>query len=90
MRPIAREICAKEDAMRIRMMMALTFLMVATGPAVAQDTDKSGLRSETESRMLDQGSNDILWNSIGLLGLLGLLGLRRGHSEDSYHPTALD
>jgi len=35
--------------MRIRMMMALTFLMVATGPAVAQDTDKSGLRSETEA-----------------------------------------
>lgn len=76
--------------MRLRMIMALTFLTMATGPALAQDTDKSGLRSETESRMLDQGNNDILWNSIGLLGLLGLLGLRRQHGEDSYHPSALD
>lgn len=76
--------------MRIRMIVALTFLTMATGPALAQDTDKSGFRSETESRMLDQGSNDILWNSIGLLGLLGLLGLRRQHGEDSYHPSALD
>jgi hypothetical protein len=76
--------------MRKRMMMALTFLIVATGPALAQDSDKSGLRSETESRLRDQGNNDILWNSIGLLGLLGLLGLRRQHSEDSYHPTSLD
>jgi hypothetical protein len=72
------------------MMLALIFLMTAIGPASAQDTDKSGIRSETESRLLDQGSNDILWNSIGLLGLLGLLGLRRQHSEDSYHPAVLE
>lgn len=76
--------------MRTRMMLALIFLTTAIGPASAQDTDKSGIRSETESRLLDQGSNDILWNSIGLLGLLGLLGLRRQHSEDSYHPAVLE
>jgi hypothetical protein len=76
--------------MRTRMMLALIFLTAATGPASAQNTDRSGIRTETESRLLDQGSNDILWNSIGLLGLLGLLGLRRGHSEDSYHPAALE
>jgi hypothetical protein len=76
--------------MRIRMIMALTFLTVTAAPALAQDTDRSGYRSETESRMLDKSSNDILWNSIGLLGLLGLLGLRRGHEEDSYHPASLE
>lgn len=32
----------------------------------------------------------ILWNVLGLLGLFGLLGLRRGHSEDSYHPAAFE
>jgi hypothetical protein len=72
------------------MMLALIFLSAAAGPASAQDTDKGGIRTETESRLLDQGTNDILWNSIGLLGLLGLLGFRRQHSEDSYHPSALD
>jgi hypothetical protein len=76
--------------MRPRMMLALIFLAAATGPASAQDTDRSGVRSETESRLLDTSDNNILWNSIGLLGLLGLLGLRREHSEDSYHPAPLE
>ena len=76
--------------MRTRMMLALFFLAAVAVPAPAQDPDKGSIRTETESRLADQSNNDILWNSIGLLGLLGLLGLRRGHSEDSYHPTALD
>jgi hypothetical protein len=73
-----------------RMMVALIFLTAAVGPASAQQADRSGIRTETESRLLDQGTNDILWNSIGLLGLLGLLGFRRQHGEDSYHPSPLD
>ena len=76
--------------MRARMIVALIFLTVAIGPASAQQAQRGGIRSETESRLLDQGSNDILWNSIGLLGLLGLLGFRRRHSEDSYHPASVD
>ena len=76
--------------MRTRMLLALIFLATAAGPATAQDTDKSGVRTETENRLRDQSDNDILWNSIGLLGLLGLLGVRRQHSEDSYHPAALE
>ena len=76
--------------MRTRMMLALIFLSAAAGPASAQDAEKGSIRTETESRLLDQSGNDILWNSIGLLGLLGLLGLRRGHSEDSYHPASLE
>jgi len=27
---------------------------------------------------------------IAVLGLLGLLGLRKGHDEDSYHPSDID
>lgn len=73
-----------------RMMVALIFLTAAVGPASAQPADRSGVRTETESRMDDQGTNDILWNSIGLLGLLGLLGFRRQHGEDSYHPSSVD
>jgi len=76
--------------MRTRMMLALIFLSAVAGPASAQDTEKGSIRTETESRLLDQGTNDILWNSIGLLGLLGLLGFRRQHSEDSYHPASLE
>lgn len=73
-----------------RMMVALIFLTVATGPASAQQPAQGNVRSETENRLLDQGTNDILWNSIGLLGLLGLLGFRRRHSDDSYHPSSVD
>ena len=76
--------------MRKRMMLALIFLATAVGPASAQEARRGDVRSETQNRLADQGNNDILWNSIGLLGLLGLLGLRRQHSEDSYHPASLE
>lgn len=73
-----------------RVMLPLLLLTVGIGPASAQDRDRGALRSETESRLLDPGTNDVLWNSLGLLGLLGLLGIRRRHSEDSYHPAPLE
>ena len=76
--------------MRKRMLVALIFLTTAVGPASAQDTDRSGVRTETQDRLAGQSTNDILWNSIGLLGLLGLLGFRRRHSEDSYHPASME
>ena len=76
--------------MRNRMLVALIFLTAAVGPASAQDTDRGGIRTETQDRLAGQSTNDILWNSIGLLGLLGLLGFRRRHSEDSYHPASLE
>ena len=76
--------------MPMRMMVALLLMTAAIGPASAQDNDRGGVRTETESRIVDQGTNDILWNSIGLLGLLGLLGFRRRHGDDSYHPAPLE
>ena len=76
--------------MPMRMMVALLLVTAAIGPASAQDNDRGGVRTETESRLVDQGTNDILWNSIGLLGLLGLLGFRRRHGDDSYHPAPLE
>jgi len=76
--------------MRQRMLVALIVLTAAVGPASAQDNDRGGVRTETESRLKDQSTNDILWNAIGLLGLLGLMGFRKRHSDDSYHPSALD
>ena len=76
--------------MPMRMMVALLLMTAAIGPASAQDNDRGGVRTETESRLVDQGTNDILWNSIGLLGLLGLLGFRRRHGDDSYHPAPLE
>ena len=76
--------------MPMRMMIALLLMTAAIGPASAQDNDRGGVRTETESRLVDQGPNDILWNSIGLLGLLGLLGFRRRHGDDSYHPAPLE
>jgi hypothetical protein len=77
--------------MRTRMFVALILVTAAIGPASAQQAQRGGVRSETESRLADQdSSNDLIWNAIGLLGLLGLLGMRRDHEEDSYHPASVE
>ena len=77
--------------MRTRMFLALILVTAAIGPASAQQAQRGGVRSETESRLADQNSsNDIIWNAIGLLGLLGLIGLLPKHEEDSYHPAPLE
>jgi hypothetical protein len=78
--------------MRKRMMLTFLLVMAATGgPASAQDQSRGGIRTETQDRLMQQDDlYDVVWNGIGLFGLLGLLGLRRPHSEDSYHPAALE
>jgi len=73
-----------------RMMFALLLMTAAVGPASAQDNERGGVRTETQNRLVDQSTNDMLWNAIGLLGLLGLMGFRRRHSDDSYHPAPLE
>ena len=58
--------------------------------AQAQDTNESGIRTETQER-LRSGPPDIDWfDLIGALGLLGLLGLKKEHGEDSYHPASVE
>jgi hypothetical protein len=81
----------KEDAMRMRMIVALLLATAAIGPAAAQlpENERGGVRTETQDRLAGM-SYDLIWNFIGLLGLLGLLGLKGQHSEDSYHPSPLD
>ncbi|HVE00653.1 MAG TPA: WGxxGxxG family protein [Sphingomicrobium sp.] len=78
--------------MRKRIFISLLLLSaVAVGPASAQNGQRGGIRTETQSRLAGQGAdNDLIWNFAGLLGLLGLLGLRRGHPDDSYHPAVME
>ena len=68
---------------------ALAALLIAS-PVAAPAQDRGGVRTETQERMNQRFDEGILWNILGLFGLLGLLGLRRGHTEDSYHPAAFE
>jgi hypothetical protein len=77
--------------MRKRLILSLVLVTAVIGPAVAQNAQRGGVRTETMSRMAGEGADsDLIWNFIGLLGLLGLLGLRGEHPDDSYHPAALE
>jgi hypothetical protein len=82
----------REDAMRKSMLLALILVASAALPASAQRAPaRGGVSTETQSRIAAQGAGaDLIWNFIGLIGLLGLIGLRRGHPDDSYHPSAID
>jgi hypothetical protein len=72
-----------------RAVLILSFLLIApASSALAQD--RGGIRTETQERMAPKFDTGLLWNLLGLLGAFGLLGLRRGHSEDSYHPTGFE
>lgn len=78
--------------MRSHVMFAIlagTFAVSSSAAAQVVRND-TNIRTETQER-LRQGdvTNDAL-NWLGILGLLGLLGLKRGHDEDSYHPSALE
>jgi hypothetical protein len=74
-----------------RMIFALFLTTLVVGPATAQQAERGGVRTETESRLAGENSGyDTLWNVIGLLGLLGLIGLLPKHEEDSYHPASLE
>jgi hypothetical protein len=80
----------KEAAMRTRILLSLLLITTATGPATAQNAQRGGLRTETMERMSNQGDPNLIWNLIGLIGLVGLLRFRRGHPDDSYHPSSIE
>lgn len=75
--------------MRNKCILAALMMAVAAGPA-AHAGAATGVRTETMERLAAERNPNLPYNLIGLLGLLGLLGLRRGHSEDSYHPAPLE
>jgi hypothetical protein len=77
--------------MRWRFILALLFMSAAIGPASAQIAQRGGELTETQNRLVNQGStNDLIWNLVGLLGLIGLIGLLPQHEDDSYHPASID
>lgn len=77
--------------MRTHRKVAILFAsLILISPAATPAQDRGGVRTETQERMRQQFDQGILWNLLGLLGLFGLLGLKRGHSEDSYHPAAFE
>lgn len=76
--------------MRRRIVLSLLLITAAIGPAAAQTGQRGGLRTETMERMSSQGDPNLIWNLIGLIGLLGLLGFRKGHPDDSYHPSSIE
>jgi hypothetical protein len=74
--------------MRWRIILALLFMTTAVGPAAAQTAGERP--TETQDRLGQGNSSDLIWNLVGLLGLIGLIGLLPQHEEDSYHPSSFD
>ena len=72
----------------VTLVLAVLFLTPAS-PLLAQQ-ERGGVRTETQERKAAKHGSGILWNVLGLFGLFGALGLRKGHDEDSYHPSSFD
>jgi hypothetical protein len=74
--------------MRSHVMLAiLAGTLGVSGSAAAQDTN---IRTETQERLRQGDVTKDALNWLGIIGLVGLLGLKRGHDEDSYHPSDMD
>jgi hypothetical protein len=77
--------------MRTRWILGMALAAALAGPAAqAQDTNESGIRTETQERMRSGPPDIPWWDVLGALGLLGLLGLKKEHGDDSYHPSSVD
>jgi hypothetical protein len=65
-------------------------LLLGPASTLAAQQQRGGVPTETQERQRLKFDPAILWNGLGLLGLLGLLGFRKGHDEDSYHPSGFE
>lgn len=75
--------------MRTRLSAALMAASAALLAAPADAQADPNTRTETQERQAE-GRAPFPWDLLGLFGIAGLLGLRREHSDDSYHPAAID
>ena len=76
--------------MRKPLLLTALTVAIAAPASEVRGGPVTGVRTETQERMLAERDQHLPYNIIGLLGLLGLLGFRRGHDEDGYHPAPLD
>jgi hypothetical protein len=79
--------------MRLRLMLAVLAGTIAfSAPASSQvsNDDVGGIPTETQDRIRAGDQTNAALNWLGLLGLLGLWGLKKGHDEDSYHPSDIE
>ena len=79
--------------MRLRLVLAVFAGMVAfSEPAASQVTNEEagGIPTLTQERVRAGSQTTSALNWLGLIGLIGLWGLRKGHEEDSYHPSDID
>lgn len=63
--------------------LAFTFILGFTSPAVSQVTDNTTGTTATTDDMHDDDGDEGKWGLLGLVGLLGLLGLKR--RDDDKH-----
>ena len=79
--------------MRLRLMLAVLAGTIAVSvPVSAQVTndDVGGIPTETQDRIRAGDQTNAALNWLGLLGLIVLWGMKKGHDEDSYHPSDIE
>lgn len=70
--------------------LVLAMLLITPASRLPAQQERGGVRTETQERQAAGRDAGWLWNVLGLFGLFGVLGMRKGHEEDSYHPSSIE